>query len=200
MTPSAWMEVMSCPRSYASILERNGEGPRSTRTSLRIVYVKDGSPLPPFSTLSANLNTSQSKRMRRVIGTPPEMFAIGGPRPSAMSKLGAISFPGWFVRKPKEPKWNPKTGGVGPWNILLACKITPSPPKQTHTSIVPQSSFGIFPFESFSTHKAFVRTSVRFCSSTVSNLIVSSSNSLFTSVSKMTCIPIVINACATSTN
>mmetsp|Transcript_4995 Transcript_4995/g.13313 ORF Transcript_4995/g.13313 Transcript_4995/m.13313 type:complete len:204 (+) Transcript_4995:439-1050(+) len=146
MTPSAWMVVMSCPRSYASILDKNGDGPRSTRTSLRMVNVCDGSPLPPFRSESRAFTRVHSSRMRSVIGMPPLTFAtFFVPLPTDWSSDCAMRSGGWFVRKPMLPRWKPSTGGTGPWNSLDACRMTPSPPRHTMRSNVPQCSFGILP-------------------------------------------------------
>eukprot|EP00982_Pelagococcus_subviridis_P006712 30274-Pelagococcus_subviridis.AAC.2 len=73
MTPSAWIVVMNKPRSYASILDRNGLGPRSTRTSFRTAYACEGAPSPPLRTLSFALTNEHSRRMRNVMGMPPLM-------------------------------------------------------------------------------------------------------------------------------
>ena len=146
ITPSAWMVVMSCPRSYASILLKNGDGPRSTSTSFKTVYTCEGAPSPPLRALSFFFTRVHSRRMRSVMGMPPLMFAtFFGPRPTLCSSDRAICSGGWFVRKPMLPKWKPISGGTGPWNSLDACRITPSPPRHTPRSTVPQSSRGMRP-------------------------------------------------------
>mmetsp|Transcript_31631 Transcript_31631/g.79449 ORF Transcript_31631/g.79449 Transcript_31631/m.79449 type:complete len:299 (+) Transcript_31631:422-1318(+) len=145
ITPSAWMVVMSWPRSYASILDRNGDGPRSTSTSLSTVYECELPPAPPLRVESCALTSVHSRRMRSVMGTPPLMLCAGLPRPTLRSRLCAILSGGWFVKKPIDPKWNPNSGGTGPWKSLEAWRMTPSPPRHTMTSMVPQSSRGMRP-------------------------------------------------------
>lgn len=40
----------------------------------------------------------------------------------------------WFVRKPMDPRWKDTTGGMWCLNKLLACRMTPSPPRHTTKS------------------------------------------------------------------
>ena len=40
----------------------------------------------------------------------------------------------WLVRNPSEPSENEMTGGMARWNSDDACRIVPSPPRQTTKS------------------------------------------------------------------
>jgi hypothetical protein len=50
---------------------------------------------------------------------------------------------GWAVRKPREPKLKETTGGIALRNRFEACRITPSPPRQTTKSTLSCSSLHI---------------------------------------------------------